>query len=39
MARISKKRFNLRLYILGIALTALALMCIFGIMLYSNGWR
>ena len=39
MARISKKRFNLRLYILAIALTALAVVGVLMIVLYSNGWR
>ena len=39
MARISKKRFNLRLYILGIVLTALALVGVFTYTLYSDGWR
>ncbi len=39
MARISKKRFNLRLYILAIALTALAVVGVLMIALHSNGWR
>lgn len=39
MARISKKRFNLRLYIAGIILAALAIVGILAIVLYSNGWR
>lgn len=39
MARISKKKFNLRLYILSIALTALAAVAILFSILYSSGWR
>lgn len=39
MARTSKKKFNIRLYILAIALTSLAAVGILAIVLHSQGWR
>lgn len=39
MARTSKKKFNIRLYLLAIALTALAAVGILAIVLHIGGWR